>query len=70
MTNKKIQKAIELVGTQTKLAEACGVSQPTVLKWLNGGGISAEYLQKSKLPETGQVTIREICEGWEMQQQK
>ncbi|ABD90587.1 TPA: helix-turn-helix domain-containing protein [Mannheimia haemolytica] len=62
MTNKKIQKAIELVGTQTKLAEACGVSQPTVLKWLNGGGISAEYLLKIEAATNGQVTIREICE--------
>ncbi|HEB5663925.1 TPA: helix-turn-helix domain-containing protein, partial [Mannheimia haemolytica] len=44
------------------LAEACGVSQPTVLKWLNGGGISAEYLLKIEAATNGQVTIREICE--------
>ncbi|HGO5814496.1 TPA: transcriptional regulator [Mannheimia haemolytica] len=60
-----IKKAIEIVGTQTKLAEACGVSQQAVQRWLSGGGISAEHLLKIESATNGQVTIREICEELE-----
>lgn len=60
-----IKNAIECVGTQAKLAEACGVTQQAVQRWLNGGGISAEYLLKIESATNGQVTIREICEELE-----
>lgn len=33
--NGAIKKAISIVGTQTKLAAACGVSQAAVQKWLH-----------------------------------
>lgn len=36
MVNKAISSAIEIVGSQQKLAEACGVRQPTVWAWLHG----------------------------------
>lgn len=63
--NQSIEKAIEICGSQSALARACGVSQPTVNLWLNGGGISAEYLLKIESATNGQVTIREICEELE-----
>ncbi|WP_431831746.1 Cro/CI family transcriptional regulator [Actinobacillus genomosp. 2] len=59
---KIIKKAVDIVGTQTKLAEACGVSQQAVQRWVSGGGISAEYLLKIEQATEGKVTIREICE--------
>lgn len=65
---KVIQKAVEICGSQTALAAACGVSQPSVTKWLNGGGISAEYLLKIEAATNEQVTIREICEELENEQ--
>ncbi|WP_273761564.1 transcriptional regulator [Aeromonas hydrophila] len=34
--NETIKIAIDIVGTQKKLAEACGVSQAAVQKWLHG----------------------------------
>lgn len=34
--NKVIQRALEIVGSQKRLADICGVSQPAVHKWLNG----------------------------------
>lgn len=34
--NVVIKTAITLVGTQTKLAKACGVTQSAVKKWLYG----------------------------------
>lgn len=40
--NEAIQRAVEIVGSQKRLAEACGVSQPAVHKWLNGGLVSPE----------------------------
>lgn len=36
MVNKAINSAIEIVGSQQKLADACEVSQPTVWSWLHG----------------------------------
>ncbi|MBL2144748.1 transcriptional regulator, partial [Klebsiella pneumoniae] len=46
MTNKTIQKAIDIAGSQKKLADLCGVAQPTVWRWLHGGGIDARYVMK------------------------
>lgn len=63
--NNKIKKAIEICGSQVALAKACGVTHQAVKKWLNGRGISAEYLLKIESATNGQVTIREICEELE-----
>lgn len=38
MTNKVIQRAVNIAGSQKKLADLCGVAQPTVWRWLHGGG--------------------------------
>lgn len=35
MENTAIKKAISIIGSQTKLAKACGVTQTSVWKWLN-----------------------------------
>lgn len=63
--NESIKKAVSILGSQSNLANACGVTQGAVQKWLNGGGISAEYLLKIESATNGQVTIREICEELE-----
>ncbi|HGO5854836.1 TPA: transcriptional regulator [Mannheimia haemolytica] len=60
--SKSIKRAVAILGGQSNLARACGVTQGAVQKWLNGGGISAEYLLKIEAATNGQVTIREICE--------
>lgn len=36
MKNKAIIKAIEILGSQGKLATACGLTQTTTWKWANG----------------------------------
>lgn len=36
MVINSIKSAIEIVGSQQKLADACGVKQPTVWAWLHG----------------------------------
>lgn len=36
MVNKAINLAIEFAGSQQKLADACGVKQPSVWAWLHG----------------------------------
>ena len=38
MTNQTIQLAISITGSQKRLADLCGVAQPTVWRWLHGGG--------------------------------
>ncbi|AOM40205.1 transcriptional regulator [Xenorhabdus hominickii] len=40
--NLVIQRAVNIVGSQEKLAALCGVSQPAVHKWLRGGRVSPQ----------------------------
>lgn len=61
--NKAIVRAIDELGTQVKLAKACGVSQQSVNKWLKGGGISAVSAKKIEDATQGKVTMREVAEG-------
>lgn len=61
--NRAIAKAVEILGSQNKLAEACGMSQPSVIKWLKGGGISAVSAKKIEDATQGKVTMREVAEG-------
>ncbi|MEL0553501.1 MULTISPECIES: helix-turn-helix domain-containing protein [Raoultella] len=60
MTNKTIQKAIDIAGSQKKLADLCGVAQPTVWRWLHGGGIEARYVMKIVSATDGKVKAAEI----------
>ncbi|PJG82145.1 transcriptional regulator [Caviibacterium pharyngocola] len=55
-----LEKVIEICGSQTALAIACNVSQQSVNKWLNGGGISAKYINKIVKATNGQVTAEEL----------
>lgn len=58
--NVAISKAIEHCGSQSALANACGVSQNAVSLWLNGGGISAKYIPRIVKATQGQVTSDEL----------
>ncbi|MDU1029339.1 MAG: YdaS family helix-turn-helix protein [Clostridiales bacterium] len=60
MTNKVIQRAIDIAGSQKKLADLCGVSQPTVWRWLHGGGIDSGYVMKISDATNGKVKTEEI----------
>ncbi|MDM4190620.1 helix-turn-helix domain-containing protein [Klebsiella oxytoca] len=58
--NKVIKKALKIVGSQKRLAEICGVSQPAVHKWLNGGCVSPEKVNAIVLATGGMVKAHEI----------
>lgn len=58
--NLVIKKAINIVGSQEKLAALCGVSQPAVSKWLDGGRVSPERVQAIVNATDGQVRANEI----------
>ncbi|MDG6881071.1 Uncharacterized protein conserved in bacteria, prophage-related [Phocoenobacter uteri] len=58
--NKTIDKAIKICGSQSVLAEKCGVSQNAVSLWLRGYGINAKYLLKIEQATNGQVTVADI----------
>jgi DNA-binding transcriptional regulator YdaS (Cro superfamily) len=56
MFNKAINSAIECVGSQQKLAEACGVKQPSVWAWLHGKKkVSAENAKRIEMATNGNV---------------
>lgn len=58
--NLVIQRALSIVGSQKKLADACGVSQPAVHKWLNGGMVSPEKVKAIVNATQGNVKAHEI----------
>ena len=59
--NALIAEAIELVGgTQQSLADCVGVSQPTVSKWLRGGGLSLEAAVRIEDCTRGRVRARDL----------
>lgn len=68
--NKAIRKAVIIVGSQFKLANACDVSQQSVNKWLKGGGIDSKYLLRIERATNGEVTIRDICEEIDKREEK
>lgn len=58
--NEFVQKAIDTLGKQQILAEACGVSQNAVSKWLNGGAISLENALRIEKATQGKVKAEDI----------
>ena len=58
--NKVIQRALSIVGSQKKLADVCGVSQPAVHKWLNGGLVSPEKVNAIVNATGGQIQAHEV----------
>ena len=56
MVNKAIKSAIDSVGSQQKLADACGVKQPSVWAWLHGKKkVSAENAKRIEMATNGDV---------------
>lgn len=56
MNKHLIKKAVDLLGSQVSLAQKCGVSQPAVYKWLNGGVITPENAIAVEKATDGAVT--------------
>lgn len=55
-----IKKAVSICGNQAALANACGVSQPTVFKWTNGTKIDAAYIPAIIAATNGEVKPQEL----------
>lgn len=57
MTNY-LEQAIDILGSQQKLADSVGVSQPTVWHWINAGNkrVPAEYCLGIEEATGGKVT--------------
>ncbi|MBN3207184.1 helix-turn-helix domain-containing protein [Pectobacterium brasiliense] len=56
MSTSAISEAIELIGSQQKLATACGVKQPTVWAWLHGKKkVSAENAKRIEIATNGAI---------------
>ncbi|OUE79109.1 MULTISPECIES: helix-turn-helix domain-containing protein [unclassified Citrobacter] len=58
--NLVICRALKIVGSQQRLADACGVSQPAVCKWLNGGAVSPKHVMSIVKATNGEVKAHEI----------
>lgn len=61
--NHAIKEAIDIVGSQQKLAFLVGTKQSTVSKWLRGSEIKARYIEKIELATKGKVSVYEILKS-------
>lgn len=60
MKNLPVQKAVDILGGQTALANACGVKQQYVWKWLRMERIPAERAIQIERATGGAVTRQEL----------
>ena len=59
--NKVIQAAISELGSQKKLADACGVAQPTVWAWLHcKKNVSAENAKSIEIATAGKIQAYQV----------
>ena len=59
--NPTIKAAIDIVGSQKKLGEACGVSQQAVFKWLhNKAKVSPEHVNSIVDATKGEIKAHQI----------
>ena len=59
---EKLEAAIDIMGNQTRLANAIGVSQPAIAKWLTGVcRYTADNALKIELATQGQIGREELC---------
>lgn len=59
--NENIELAIKTLGSQVKVANACGVSQNAVSKWLNGSSkVSLEHALKLEKVTNGKVRAEDF----------
>lgn len=65
--NEVIKKAINIAGSQYKLAVLCGVKQPTVCRWLHGGGLDAKHVLPIVNSTKGKISAQEILLSLEPQ---
>lgn len=60
--NELIVRAVEILGSQSELARSCGVSQPTVHKWLHGlAVITPRNAIAVEHATGGKVTREQLC---------
>ena len=59
--NPTIKTAIDIVGSQKKLGDACGVSQQAVFKWLhNKAKVSPEHVNSIVDATNGEIKAHQI----------
>jgi DNA-binding transcriptional regulator YdaS (Cro superfamily) len=58
--NPHITKAIEILGSQTALAKACGVKQQYVFKWLRMKQLPAERVIQIEKATNGKINRYEM----------
>ena len=63
--NKLITKGIEMsegirTAIQALVAKACGVSQPTVFKWLSGGKMDVKHIPEIIKATKGKVRAEDL----------
>lgn len=57
---EQIERAIRIVGSQSKLAEACGVKQASIWQAKEAGRVSAELALRIEQATEGQISRRDL----------
>ena len=62
-TGKKttaIEAAIQIVGTQSKLAELCGVTQSLISQWVKGAAVHCRHFPSIVSATGGKVSLERL----------
>lgn len=60
-----VERAIQVFGTQTALAAACGQPPQAVTRWLSNGEVPPKYAARIERLTHGRVTKRELSPGFD-----
>ncbi|WP_137465507.1 YdaS family helix-turn-helix protein, partial [Escherichia coli] len=60
MTTQPLRLTFSITRSQKRLDDLCGVAQPTVWRWLHGGGIDARYVMKIVSATGGKIKPADI----------
>lgn len=58
--NLGVKAAIEICGSQAVVAKACGISQPTVFKWLGGAKMDVAHVSSIVKATNGAVKPEDL----------
>ncbi|PKF60639.1 transcriptional regulator [Psychromonas sp. psych-6C06] len=62
---KAIEKAVDIIGTQTNVADILGVKQASVWNWIHRGRLPAKHIRSVAKATNHKVSVNELLKDHE-----
>ena len=60
-----IEKSINIIGSQTKVAHMLGVKQSSVWNWIHRGRLPAKHIRRVAIATGEQITVNDLLKDHE-----